>query len=129
MAAHFSPQLFYVFISAAIQTQMSQHPTTTSTHERTLSQEMVQPTLLQETVQLTLSLETMQPSLSQDSIQATPQTTLPDGSPVPIVTAVIVVTPFVIVLGVVVLLVIFIRAKRKRQKLLAYLVLQLHQIL
>ena len=90
---------------------------------------MVQPTLLQETVQLTLSLETMQPSLSQDSIQATPQTTLPDGSPVPIVTAVIVVTPFVIVLGVVVLLVIFIRAKRKRQKLLAYLVLQLHQIL
>jgi len=69
------------------------------------------------TVQLTLSLETMQPSLSQDSIQATPQTTLPDGSPVPIVTAVIVVTPFVIVFGVVVLLVIFIRAKRKRQKL------------
>ena len=81
---------------------------------------MVQPTLLQETVQLTLSLETMQPSLSQDSIPATPQTTLPDGSPVPIVTAVIVVTPFVIVLGVVVLLIIFIRAKRKRQKLLAW---------
>ena len=78
---------------------------------------MVQPTLLQETVQLTLSLETMQPSLSQDSIQATPQTTLPDGSPVPIVTAVIVVTLFAIVLGVVLLLVIFIRAKRKRQKL------------
>jgi len=81
---------------------MSQHPTTTSTHEHTQSQENVQPTL------------------PQDSVQATPQTTLPGGSPVPIVTAVTVVsvvTLFVIALGVVVLLVIFVRARRKRQKL------------
>ena len=100
MAAHFSPPtFFYAFISAAIQTQMSQHPTTTSTHEHTQSQETVQPTL------------------PQDSIQGTPQSTLPDGSPVPIVTAITVVTLFVTVLGVIVLPVIFIRARRKRQKL------------
>jgi len=96
----------FIFVD---QIPTQQHgPTTISIRET------VRPTLSQPI----LSQKTVQPTLPQETVQPTPQTTapLPGGSHVPIVTGVVVIVVvilLVIALGVVVLAVIFIRARRK----------------